>query len=82
MEEILKRMKGNAVEGESSSAGSERAEQEAFDYDVILDHIGQLGKFQLMTCLWLLVPAMFSALVIMSYSFTGAKPQFRYGMVS
>ena len=62
----------------SIAAGEQRVKKEAFDYDVILEHIGGLGKFQLVTCLWLLVPALFSAVVVMSYSFTGAIPQYRY----
>ena len=54
-----------------------KVEDEAFNYDIILDHIGQLGKFQLNTSLWLFVPALLSGLVLMSHSFTGAIPPFR-----
>jgi len=68
----------NEMRNAASLHGGKSFASEAFNYDVILDYIGRLGKFQLMTCLSLLVPALFSAIVVMSYSFTGAIPQFRY----
>ena len=63
---------------DTSTVEGKKPEQEAFNYDIILDHIGQMGKYQLRTCLWLSVPAIFSVFGVMSFSFIGAIPQFRY----
>ena len=49
---------------------------DVFDYDVILEH-GLAGKFQLLICLWLCIPATFTGSAVMSFAFTGAAP--RYG---
>ena len=52
---------------------------EPFNYDYILEtHIGQLGKFQLRSFLWLCLPALLPGFVTMSYSFTGGVPEYRY----
>ena len=67
----MSRYDTNTIEGEMP-------EQEAFNYDIILDHIGQMGKYQLRTCLWLSIPFIFSTMGVVSYSFIGAIPQFRY----
>jgi hypothetical protein len=53
-------------------------EGEAFNYDDILKHLGQIGKFQLRTVLWLCLPALFPAFVTMSLTFTGGVPDYRY----
>jgi len=53
---------------------------EAFNFDDILEHIGQMGKFQLRTCLLLCIPAFFPGMVVMSYNFTGHLPQYRYNI--
>jgi OCT family organic cation transporter-like MFS transporter 4/5 len=50
---------------------------EAFNYDDILEHVGQLGKYQLRTFLLLCLPAFFPGIVVMSYTFTGAVPNYR-----
>lgn len=50
---------------------------ESFNYDDILEHVGQLGQYQLRTFLWLCVPAFFPGMVVMSYTFTGAVPDYR-----
>ncbi|XP_046647945.1 organic cation transporter protein-like [Daphnia pulicaria] len=55
----------------------ENLKGEAFNYDDILEHLGQLGKFQLRTVLWLCVPALFPAFVTMSLTFTGGVPDYR-----
>lgn len=47
------------------------------NYDDILEQIGQMGKFQLRTFLWLCLPAFFPGIVIMSHTFTGAIPDYR-----
>ena len=60
----------------SSSASGE--DQSPFDYDGILQHLGQMGKAQLSAFLWLCLPAMFPGIAVMSYTFTGAMPDYRY----
>lgn len=50
---------------------------ETFNYDDILEHLGQMGKYQLFTFLWLCVPAIFPGTVVMSYTFTGGIPSYR-----
>lgn len=52
--------------------------EEAFNYDIILDYIGQMGKYQFHTFLWLCLPAIFPGCIIMSYTFTGGMPDYRY----
>ena len=54
-----------------------KIDDETFNYDIILDHIGQMGKFQKTTCLVLLFTSIFPGFVVMSNSFTNAIPQFR-----
>ena len=49
----------------------------SFDYDDILEHIGQLGAFQLIHVTLLCLPAMFPGILVMSYAFTGAIPKYR-----
>ena len=71
-------MTENAARDLSGADGWERPAEEAFDYDVVLDHIGQMGKYQLRTCLWLSIPLMFSTMVGVSLNFTGGVPKFRY----
>ena len=56
----------------------ESRKAEPFNYDDIMElHIGQLGKFQLRSFLWLCLPALFPGLIVMSYSFTGGVPDYR-----
>lgn len=50
---------------------------EAFNYDDILEHLGQKGKFQLHAFLWLCIPMFFPGIVVMSYNFTGGIPDYR-----
>lgn len=51
----------------------------AFNYDEILEnHLGQLGKFQLRSFLWLCLPAMFHGSTILSYIFIGGVQLYRY----
>lgn len=52
-------------------------EDEVFNYDTILEHLGPMGKFQLLTFLCLCVPAFFPGIVMMSYTFTGSVPNYR-----
>lgn len=51
---------------------------EAFNYDDILEHLGQLGKYQLCSFLWLCLPAIFPAFIAMSLSFTSGVPDYRW----
>ena len=48
-------------------------EEEIVDYDTILEHTGQMEKFQLRICLLL-----FPGVAVMSYHFTGAIPRYRF----
>ena len=51
---------------------------EPFNYDYILEtYLGQFGKFQLRSFLWLCLPALLPGFITMSYSFTGAVPKYR-----
>jgi len=52
-------------------------EGEAFNYDDILEHTGQMGKFQRRICLLLFIPALFPDLAILSNIFTGAIPDYK-----
>ena len=49
----------------------------AFNYDDILEHTGQMGKFQRRICLLLFIPAFFPGVAIMSNTFTGAIPDYK-----
>jgi len=50
---------------------------EPFNYDEILEHVGQLGKYQLWSYLWLCLPMLFPSIIVMSYSFIGGVPEYR-----
>jgi len=54
----------------------EEEKEEAFNYDDILKYTGQMGKYQLRTCLPLLLPAAIGGIAVMCYSFTGFVPQY------
>lgn len=56
---------------------AEIGDGEAFDYDDILEHLGQMGKYQFRSFLWLCLPAIFPGFVTMSYIFTGDIPEYR-----
>ncbi|EFX66627.1 hypothetical protein DAPPUDRAFT_64502 [Daphnia pulex] len=60
----------------------ENLEGEPFNYDDILKHLGQLGKFQLRAFLWLCLPAIFPGLITMSLTFTGGVPDYRYNSIN
>ena len=60
------------------SAKNQKHDEEAFNYDDILNHIGQLGKFQLLTSMLLLFPGLFPGVVVMSYTITGYVPKYGY----
>lgn len=64
---------------DSSSNNGTVSTSNAFNYDEILEnHLGQLGKFQLRSFLLLCLPAIFHGSTIMSYIFTGGVPLYRY----
>ena len=69
---------GMKTEDNSSANDRRKSEEEAFNYDTILDHIGQMGKYQLLTCIGAGIPTLLSTAGIMCYSFIGTIPQFRY----
>jgi len=48
------------------------------NYDEILEHLGQLGKYQLRAYVLLCFPILFPSIIIMSYSFIGGVPNYRY----
>lgn len=52
-------------------------EEKPFNYDDILNHLGQLDKFQFRAFLWLCLPAVFPGLITMSLTFTGGVPNYR-----
>ena len=62
---------------EKGKEAEDYLEGEAFNYDDILKHLGQLGKFQLRIVLLLCTPALFPAFVTMSLTFTGGVPDYR-----
>lgn len=62
---------------EDKKSDVEIGKGEVFNYDDILEHLGQMGKFQFRTFLWLCVPAFFPGIVVMSYNFTGGIPNYR-----
>ena len=64
-------------ENDSAPNNTSKSE-EPFDYDAILEHVGQIGKFQLVTCITLCYPAIFTSTIVMSYAFTGFIPEYRY----
>ena len=63
--------------GSTNEINQERNE-EPFNYDDILDHIGQLGKSQLLASILLLIPGLFPGIVVMSYTITGYIPKYGY----
>jgi len=56
----------------------QKSNEEAFNYDDILEHIGGLGKYQLLISMLLLIPGFFPGIVVMSYSITGYAPKYGY----
>ena len=63
---------------EASTLSIQERKEEPYNYDDILEHIGQLGKYQLLIFMLLLIPAFFPGIVVMSYSFVGGVPDYRY----
>jgi len=52
--------------------------REPFNYDDIMElHLGQTGKFQFTAFILLCLPALLPGPVLMSYTFTGAVPEYR-----
>jgi len=62
---------------EASTLSIQERKEEPYNYDDILEHIGQLGKYQLLISMLLLIPAFFPGIVVMSYSFVGGVPDYR-----
>lgn len=51
--------------------------EEAFNYDDILEHTGQMGKFQRRTCLLLFIAAFFPSWPVMNFTFIGSVPDYK-----
>lgn len=90
MDEAVAREKIHDLE--NGSAGSNKAQIEdvlpqserkgkggdPFNYDDIMDlYLGQMGKFQFTAFILLCLPALLPGPVLMSYTFTGAVPEYR-----
>ncbi len=68
----------SSIRTQDASDASIYKMRETFDYDEILEnHLGQMGKFQLRSFLCLCLPAMFHGSTILSYIFIGAVPLYR-----
>lgn len=75
---IQENVDGSSLLELEQPAFKQNSKGEPFNYDDIMElHIGQLGKFQLRTFFLLCVPALFPGLIAMSYTFTGAVPNYR-----
>lgn len=48
------------------------------EYEDILENFFKTRNLQLKTFLWLCLPAFFPGIVVMSYTFTGGTPDYRY----
>jgi len=68
-------MSTNSTEDVVQSPDGEKKE-EAFNYDDILEHIGQMGPSQLCVCLLLFIPCVMPGIAVMTSTFTGAIPQY------
>ena len=66
------------VRKEAEVAGVKVQSGQPFNYDDILLLIGEVRKFQLRSILFLCLPAFFPGIVILSYRFVGAVPDYRY----
>lgn len=68
------------VLGEEARTSEEqhKTSEEAFDYDEILKHIGEMGKSQILHVLLICLPVLFPSIALLSYTFTGAIPRYRF----
>ena len=66
-------------DGSSNGLESQDTEkrEDPFNYDVILEHIGPMGKFSLRICLLLMIPNFFPGVSVMSGTFTGFVPDYQ-----
>ena len=70
--------KKDKLEDPFSESKKEEKVREPFNYDEIMDlYLGQIGKFQFTAFLLLCLPALLPGPVLMSYTFTGAVPEYR-----
>ena len=67
--------KSPAMDGEEKNR--QDIASKSYDYDEILIHLGQMGRSQLRSFLWLCIPAMFAGVAVMTYIFTGEVPNYR-----
>jgi len=70
-------MKKTVQSVQSNEDENENQNETPFSYDEVLEHIGQLGPYQLRSFLVLLMPCFFFGLTIMSYIFTAGIPRYR-----
>ena len=61
---------------------SQGVEDKAVDYDKILDHIGQFGRFQWKIFFWLSFVSAAAGLAVVTFAFTGRSTTFSYFMLS
>lgn len=54
-----------------------KSEDEAFDADVILQHLGKIGWFQFRYFVCLAYAVLFPTATILVFNFTGATPAYR-----
>lgn len=50
------------------------------DFDLILDEIGEFGKFQLVNYLLICLPVLYGAANSLSYVFTARSPNYRFDL--
>ena len=67
---------GNSIT-ETKTEKTNKETDADLNYDEILEHLGQLGKYQLRTYVLLCFPILFPSIIIMSYSFIGGVPNYR-----
>ena len=53
-----------------------KKKEEAFNYDDILEHIGQMGPSQLCVCLLLFIPCIMPGAAVLTSTFTGFIPHY------
>jgi MFS transporter, OCT family, solute carrier family 22 (organic cation transporter), member 4/5 len=50
------------------------------DFDLVLEEIGELGKFQLTNYLLICLPVLYGAANSLSYVFTARSPNYRFAI--
>ena len=55
-----------------------REKTEKFDYDLVLSHIGDFGRFQVVSCIFLCCISAIGGLAVVVFPFTGFVPSHRF----